>query len=267
MSFFQLPTPIPSPFPNRRVYCFSCRAFSSSLRGAHWTGLIRARLPEDFVLLVMNPKGANSIMSSKVKLGADASAAAGPKGRTAAADTDIVLRAEVLTYFRSRGLFAGISLEGSTLRSDGSANRKLYGRDVSAKEIVRQGKVGTPRLWPRINLIVGQTVAQERVRSRIAEGISIFGRGDSSWPWKFAARTACAAPQEEPGRHCGTGSEKPHKTPDASGWFIKPPEVGDQCSEKNCFPNPDGNALRPTGSVSNRKPLRKTASPLRTHLP
>ena len=130
--------------------------------------------------MVMNPKGANSIMSSKVKLGADASAAAGPKGRTAAADTDIVLRAEVLTYFRSRGLFAGISLEGSTLRSDGSANRKLYGRDVSAKEIVRQGKVGTPRLWPRINLIVGQTVAQERVRSRIAEGISIFGRGDSS---------------------------------------------------------------------------------------
>jgi len=101
-------------------------------------------LPEDFVLLVMNPKGANSIMSGKVKLGADASAAAGPKGRTAAADTDIVMRAEVLTYSRSRGLFAGISLEGSTLRSDGSANRKLYGRDLSAKEIVRQGKVGTP---------------------------------------------------------------------------------------------------------------------------
>ena len=98
----------------------------------------------DFVLLVMNPKGANSIMSSKVKLGADAAAAAGPKGRTAAADTDIVMRAEVLTYSRSRGLFAGISLEGSTLRSDGSANKKLYGRDLSAKEIVRQGKAGIP---------------------------------------------------------------------------------------------------------------------------
>jgi lipid-binding SYLF domain-containing protein len=98
----------------------------------------------DFVLLVMNPKGAESILSSKVKLGADASAAAGPKGRTAAADTDIVMRAEVLTYSRSRGLFAGISLEGSTLRSDGSANKKLYGRDLSAKEIVRQGKVGVP---------------------------------------------------------------------------------------------------------------------------
>jgi lipid-binding SYLF domain-containing protein len=98
----------------------------------------------DFVLLVMNPRGANSIMSSKVKLGADAAAAAGPKGRTAAADTDIVMRAEVLTYSRSRGLFAGVSLEGSSLRSDGSANRKLYGRDLSAKEIVRQGKVGIP---------------------------------------------------------------------------------------------------------------------------
>src|SRR2546425_4254174 len=98
----------------------------------------------DFVLLVMNPKGANSILGSKVKLGADASAAAGPKGRAAAADTDIVMRAEVLSYSRSRGLFAGISLEGSTLRSDGSANKKLYGRDLSAKAIVRGGKVGVP---------------------------------------------------------------------------------------------------------------------------
>jgi lipid-binding SYLF domain-containing protein len=98
----------------------------------------------DFVLLVMNPRGANSILKSKVKLGADASAAAGPKGRTAAADTDVVMRAEILTYSRSRGLFAGISLEGSTLRSDGSANRKLYGRELTAKEIVREGKVGIP---------------------------------------------------------------------------------------------------------------------------
>jgi lipid-binding SYLF domain-containing protein len=98
----------------------------------------------DFVLLVMNPRGAESILSSKVKLGADASAAAGPKGRTAAADTDIVMRAEVLTYSRSRGLFAGISLEGSTLRSDGSANKKLYGRELNARQIVREGKVGVP---------------------------------------------------------------------------------------------------------------------------
>lgn len=98
----------------------------------------------DFVLLVMNANGAESILSSKVKLGADASAAAGPKGRTAAADTDIVMKAEVLSYSRSRGLFAGISLEGSTLRSDGSANRNLYGKDLSAKEIVREGKVSAP---------------------------------------------------------------------------------------------------------------------------
>jgi lipid-binding SYLF domain-containing protein len=98
----------------------------------------------DFVLLVMNPKGANSILGSKVKLGADAAAAAGPKGRTAAADTDIAMKAEVLTYSRSRGLFAGISFEGSTLRSDGGANKNVYGRELSAKEIVRERKVLVP---------------------------------------------------------------------------------------------------------------------------
>jgi lipid-binding SYLF domain-containing protein len=98
----------------------------------------------DFVLLVMNPKGANSILGSKVKLGADASASAGPKGRTAAAQTDIVMKAEILTYSRSRGLFAGVSLEGSTLRQDNGANRKLYGRDLSARNIVREKEVGVP---------------------------------------------------------------------------------------------------------------------------
>ena len=98
----------------------------------------------DFVLLVMNPKGAKSLLSSKVKLGADASAAAGPKGRTAEGATDIVMNAEILSYSRSKGLFAGVSLEGSTLRSDGSANEKLYGRKLSAKEIIRDGKAGIP---------------------------------------------------------------------------------------------------------------------------
>lgn len=98
----------------------------------------------DFVLLVMNPKGANSMMGSKVKLGADAAAAAGPKGRDSTAATDVVMKAEILSYSRSRGLFAGVSLEGSTLRSDGRANEKLYGRKLSAKEIVHQGKVGIP---------------------------------------------------------------------------------------------------------------------------
>jgi lipid-binding SYLF domain-containing protein len=98
----------------------------------------------DFVLLVMNPKGARSLLSSKVKLGGDASAAAGPKGRTAEGATDVVMNAEILSYSRTKGLFAGISLEGSTLRSDGSANEKLYGRKLSAKEIIRGGKVGIP---------------------------------------------------------------------------------------------------------------------------
>jgi lipid-binding SYLF domain-containing protein len=97
----------------------------------------------DFVLLVMNPKGVQSLLKSKVKLGADAAAAAGPKGRDAAAATDVLMRAEILSYSRSRGLFAGISLEGSTLRQDNSANRKLYGRELSAREIV-SGKVGVP---------------------------------------------------------------------------------------------------------------------------
>ncbi len=98
----------------------------------------------DFVLLVLNPKGANSVLGSKVKLGADAAAVAGPKGRDAAAQTDIVMKAEILSYSRSRGLFAGVSLEGSTLRQDNSANKKLYGRALTAREIVRQGVVGTP---------------------------------------------------------------------------------------------------------------------------
>jgi SH3 domain-containing YSC84-like protein 1 len=98
----------------------------------------------DFVLLVMNPRGARSLLSSKVKLGADASAAAGPKGRTAEGATDVVMNAEILSYSRNKGLFAGISLEGSTLRSDGSANENLYGKKLSAKEIIREGKVGIP---------------------------------------------------------------------------------------------------------------------------
>lgn len=98
----------------------------------------------DFVLLVMNPKGAGSLLSSKVKLGADASAAAGPKGRTAEGATDVVMSAEILSYSRNKGLFAGVSLEGSTLRSDGSANEKLYGRKLSAKDIIRGGKAKNP---------------------------------------------------------------------------------------------------------------------------
>jgi len=95
----------------------------------------------DFVLLIMNPKGAESLLGNKVKLGADASAAAGPKGRDASAATDIQMNAEVLSYSRAKGLFAGVSLEGSTLRQDNDANKNIYGRDITAKEIVLEGKV------------------------------------------------------------------------------------------------------------------------------
>jgi SH3 domain-containing YSC84-like protein 1 len=98
----------------------------------------------DFVLLVMNPRGARAILNSKVKLGADASAAAGPKGRNAEASTDVTLRAEVLTYSRARGLFAGISLAGSTVRPDNGANEKLYGKKLDAKDIIFKGAVAVP---------------------------------------------------------------------------------------------------------------------------
>jgi lipid-binding SYLF domain-containing protein len=98
----------------------------------------------DFVLLVMNSRGASSILNSKVKLGADASAAAGPKGRDAEADTDVTLRAEVLTYSRARGLFAGISLEGSTLRPDNDGNKKIYGKELEAKDIALHNAVPVP---------------------------------------------------------------------------------------------------------------------------
>jgi SH3 domain-containing YSC84-like protein 1 len=93
----------------------------------------------DYILLLMSPRSANAVLTSKVKLGADASAAAGPKGRSAAAATDATMRAEILTYSRARGLFAGLSLSGSTLRPDGGANENLYGRKVVPKELVKQG--------------------------------------------------------------------------------------------------------------------------------
>jgi lipid-binding SYLF domain-containing protein len=98
----------------------------------------------DFVLLVMNPRGARSILKSKVKLGADASAAAGPKGRTANASTDVTMRAEVLSYSRARGLFAGVSLEGSTVRPDNDANERVFGKKVSAEDIIFKGAVAVP---------------------------------------------------------------------------------------------------------------------------
>jgi SH3 domain-containing YSC84-like protein 1 len=98
----------------------------------------------DLVLLVMNDRGMDSILSSKVKLGADASVAGGPKGRDASADTDAWMRAEILSYSRSRGAFAGISLEGSTLRPDNDASERVYGRAIKASEIVRSNHMTVP---------------------------------------------------------------------------------------------------------------------------
>ena len=98
----------------------------------------------DFILLLMSPRSATSILSSKVKLGGDATAAAGPVGRSTSAETDVTLRAEILSYSRARGLFAGISLAGSTLRPDNGANKNLYGKEVSAKSIVFDKVVPVP---------------------------------------------------------------------------------------------------------------------------
>src|ERR1700751_3755219 len=98
----------------------------------------------DFVLLVMNERGASGILTSKVKLGADASAAAGPVGRTASAETDATLRADILSYSRARGAFVGVSLEGSTIRPDNGANKKIYGREMPARQIVLSGKIAVP---------------------------------------------------------------------------------------------------------------------------
>src|SRR5215471_180426 len=98
----------------------------------------------DFVILVMNNRGASSLLHSKVKLGADAAVAAGPKGRDAQADTDAYLRAEMLSYSRSRGVFAGISLEGTTLRPDDEGNRNVYGKDATAAGIISESKYEAP---------------------------------------------------------------------------------------------------------------------------
>jgi SH3 domain-containing YSC84-like protein 1 len=98
----------------------------------------------DFVFLIMNDRGAGSLLRTKVKLGADATIAAGPVGRAAAADTDAYMRAEILSYSRARGVFAGISLDGSTLRPDEEANRKLYGNSTSARKIISESDVNAP---------------------------------------------------------------------------------------------------------------------------
>lgn len=110
----------------------------------------------DFVLLVMNDRGAHSILKSKVKLGGDASAAAGPVGRNATAETDITMRAEILTYSRARGLFAGVSLAGSTVRPDNDANGRIYGKKVEAESIVFKGAVAVPPAAQKLISLLNQ---------------------------------------------------------------------------------------------------------------
>jgi lipid-binding SYLF domain-containing protein len=104
----------------------------------------------DFVLLIMNERGASGILTSKVKLGADASVAAGPVGRDLSVETDATLRADILSYSRARGAFAGIALEGSTIRPDGGANEQIYGQRIPAKQIVRSGRVAIPAAAQRL---------------------------------------------------------------------------------------------------------------------
>jgi len=111
----------------------------------------------DFVLLLMNQRAASSILSSKVKLGGDVSAAAGPVGRNASAESDVTLRAQILSYSRARGLFAGISLAGSTLRPDNDANKRLYGKEISAKDIVLNHAVPVP---PSAHLLIATLTAK-----------------------------------------------------------------------------------------------------------
>ena len=116
----------------------------------------------DFLLLVMNKKGARSVIKSKVKLGADASVAAGPKGRTTEAATDVMLRAEILSYARSRGLFAGVSVEGSTLRQDKKANKKVYGRKIEAKEILLEGRARVPQAGAKLVSLLQRISSRNR---------------------------------------------------------------------------------------------------------
>jgi lipid-binding SYLF domain-containing protein len=126
-----------------------------ALEGASF-GLQLGGQATDFVFLVMNKRGADSLLRSKTRLGVDATAAAGPKGRAAHAGTDAFMTAEILSYSRNRGLFAGVSLEGSTLRADNRASRKLYGREVSARQIVLQGEMPLPAAGQRLVALLQQ---------------------------------------------------------------------------------------------------------------
>jgi lipid-binding SYLF domain-containing protein len=123
----------------------------------------------DFVLLLMSPRSASGILTSKVKVGGDASAAAGPVGRDASAETDVTMRAEILTYSRARGLFAGVSLEGSTLRPDNDANTNLYGSKIDAKDIALKGMVAAPPSATKLLKTLGKASPINKSKSQAAK--------------------------------------------------------------------------------------------------
>jgi lipid-binding SYLF domain-containing protein len=123
----------------------------------------------DLILLVMNDRGMESILSSKVKLGADASIAGGPKGRDASADTDAWMRAEILSYSRSRGVFAGISLEGSTLRPDDDASEQVYGHAIQAKDIVRGKKTHVPTTGRHLIRVLEKNAPRNESKQALAK--------------------------------------------------------------------------------------------------
>jgi lipid-binding SYLF domain-containing protein len=114
-----------------------------ALQGGSW-GLQLGGTETDLILLLMSPRSADSLLKNEIKLGADVSAAAGPKGRTLEASTDAALRAEILSYSRARGLFAGISLNGATLHVDEEANKTIYGKQVDPKTLITKPGPGTP---------------------------------------------------------------------------------------------------------------------------
>ncbi len=122
----------------------------------------------DLILLVMNDRGMESILSSKVKLGADASVAGGPLGRDASADTDAWMRAEILSYSRSRGLFAGVSVEGTTLRPDDEASAQVYGHAIKAKEIVRGEQMAVPATGHQLVNVLEKSAPQNESKQAVS---------------------------------------------------------------------------------------------------
>jgi lipid-binding SYLF domain-containing protein len=129
----------------------------------------------DVFMLIMNEKGMKRLLSDKFTIGGEAAAAAGPVGRNASANTDVLLRAEILSWSRSRGLFAGLSLEGATLRPDGDANRDLYGRDFSNQEIL-EGDVRTPRAARPLIAALNQYSGRAGKEENAAESLKQRGR-------------------------------------------------------------------------------------------